>query len=150
VRLDAWLSELLDGQRLPAGIVLERRLGAPGAFVPLDRGRVQRVIGNVIENAAQAIEEAGSAERRIIVTTRSSDTARIMIEDTGPGMPPDVLAKAFEPLFSTKSFGTGLGLATVRQLVQQHGGTVRIDSEPGRGTRVEIALPYASGSRLAA
>jgi signal transduction histidine kinase len=150
VRLDDWLGEVLDEQKLPAGIVLERRFGAPDVRVPIDLGRFTRVVANVIENGAEAIEEAASAERRIIVTTAVSDRARILIEDTGPGMPPDILAKVFEPLFSTKSFGTGLGLPTVKQIVQQHGGAVRIESAVGIGTRVEIVLPYADGSRLAA
>ncbi len=75
---------------------------------------------------------------------------RIRVEDTGPGMTPDVLAKVFEPLFSTKSFGTCLGLPTVKQIVQQHGGTIAIDSAPGSGTRVEIVLPLSDGNQLAA
>jgi len=65
----------------------------------------------------------------------------LRIEDTGPGISPENLAKIFEPLFSTKSFGTGLGLPTVKQIVNQHGGTITVDSEVGKGTVVTVRLP---------
>ena len=61
--------------------------------------------------------------------------------DTGPGIPEDVLPRITEPLFSTKSFGTGLGLPTVQRILEEHGGGVEIDSEPGHGTRVRLWLP---------
>src|SRR5207244_12587776 len=65
----------------------------------------------------------------------------LVIEDTGPGSSAENLARIFEPLFSTKSFGTGLGLPTVKQIVNQHDGTIAVDSEVGRGTRVTVRLP---------
>ena len=68
----------------------------------------------------------------------------LMVEDNGPGIAPDVLAKVFEPLFSTKSFGTGLGLPTAKQIVEQHAGTIAITSEVGRGTSVSVRLPDAA------
>jgi len=65
------------------------------------------------------------------------------VRDTGPGIPPDVLPKVFDPLFSTKSFGTGLGLPTVKQIVEQHGGTIVLESTLGEFTRAVIRLPLA-------
>ena len=67
----------------------------------------------------------------------------IAVEDTGPGIPPDILPRIFEPLFSTKSFGTGLGLSTVKQIVEQHNGTIAVASTVGQGTTVRIRLPAA-------
>jgi signal transduction histidine kinase len=64
-----------------------------------------------------------------------------MVSDSGPGLAPEVRARLFEPFFSTKEGGTGLGLALVRKIVQEHGGNVRLESEPARGTRATIALP---------
>ncbi len=66
---------------------------------------------------------------------------RIAVADTGPGIPPDVVPKIFEPLFTTKSFGTGLGLPTVRKVVEQHGGTIDVASVPDQGSTFTIWLP---------
>ena len=66
---------------------------------------------------------------------------RLSIIDTGPGIPPDVLPRIFEPLFTTKSFGVGLGLPTVRQIVEQHGGTIDVASAGEGGTTVTVWLP---------
>jgi len=69
---------------------------------------------------------------------------RLRFDDTGPGIAPDVLPKVFDPLFSTRSFGTGLGLPTVRQIVEQHGGAIEIASEVGHGTSVLVTLPLVA------
>ena len=90
--------------------------------------------------AEDAREREDHASRRAPV---DDGTFEIVVEDTGAGIPPDVLPKVFEPLFSTKSFGTGLGLPTVKQIVEQHGGTIEIASEVGKGTRVTVRLPAA-------
>jgi signal transduction histidine kinase len=72
------------------------------------------------------------------------------VTDTGPGIPAEVLPQIFEPLFSTRSFGAGLGLAIVSQIVAQHGGTVAAESAPGEGTTVRLRLPHASTKTIAA
>ena len=66
--------------------------------------------------------------------------------DYGPGIPPDILPKIFEPMFSTKSFGVGLGLPVVKQIMEQHGGGIEIESEEGRGTWVCLWLPHGHSS----
>ncbi len=145
VTLDPWLSEVLDEQRLPDDIRLERCLAAPMAVIALDGDRFRRVVINLIENAAQALVEsgAGCAERRIRVATSSTDMAEITIEDSGPGIPIEILPRIFEPLFSTKSFGTGLGLPTVKQIVEQHSGTITLANLPAGGATAHIRLPLA-------
>jgi len=70
----------------------------------------------------------------------------LVIEDTGPGIQPENLARIFEPLFSTKSFGTGLGIPTVKQIVNQHGGTIEVDSAVGQGTCVTVRLPLQAAA----
>ena len=150
VPLDDWLGAVLDEQTLPPGIALERRLGAPGLVLRLDEDRLRRVIINLIDNAAQAIHGADGALGRIIVATAAAPEPEITVADTGPGIAPDVLARVFEPLFSTKSFGTGLGLPMVQQIVAQHGGTVAIESVVGAGTVVRVSLPCAPAEIAAA
>ena len=83
-------------------------------------------------------------ERRLAVATRSGERIEIEIADTGPGMSADVLTRVFEPLYSTRAFGTGLGLPTVKQIVERHGGEVTIDSTLGKGTSVVLSLPVAA------
>jgi signal transduction histidine kinase len=148
--LDAWLGDVLEGQRAPEHITIERRFAASGAVVAIDSERLRCAIANLIENAAEAIVDAPDlVERRITISTHAvagatGVTAEIVIADTGPGMPADVLARAFEPLFSTRAFGTGLGLPTVKRIIEQHGGDIVIGSVPGAGTRVQIRLPTAA------
>jgi signal transduction histidine kinase len=81
-----------------------------------------------------------------VTTSLRDSNYEIAIADNGPGMSPEVLARIFEPLFSTKSFGTGLGLPTVKQIVEQHGGTIAIASEVGQGTVARVVLPPARAS----
>jgi PAS domain S-box-containing protein len=151
-RLDEWLAQTLGAWVMPQDVTLDWKLDAGGATVALDSERFQRVLANLIANAAHAIQNAEVApvSRRVTVSTAAGEMVTLRVTDTGPGIAPDVLPKVFEPLFSTKSFGTGLGLPTVRQIVQQHGGTVRIDSTPGHGTTVEISLPRVDQARQAA
>jgi signal transduction histidine kinase len=146
--LDAWLDETLAEQRLPDAVVLHRALASGDGLVSLDVDRFRQVVVNLVDNAAQAMTDpaggAGAAEKRISIRTRTVDgRIELVVEDTGPGIRPENLPKVFEPLFSTKSFGTGLGLPTVKQIVEQHGGTIAIESELGVGTRVVILLPPA-------
>jgi signal transduction histidine kinase len=148
VTLDPWLSDVLDEQRLPDEIRLERCFAAPAAVIALDGDRFRRVVINLIENAAQALVESGdrSADRRIRVATSAGEMAEIVIEDSGPGIPTAILPRIFEPLFSTKSFGTGLGLPTVKQIVEQHGGTITLANATTGGASARIRLPLAQAA----
>jgi len=150
---DQWLGDTLDEQQLPEGVQLRRDFAAPDVNVPIDPERLRRAIVNLIENAAQAMAEPEQEgrEKQIVVGTRAvGGRFEITIEDTGPGIAPDILPKVFEPLFSTKSFGTGLGLPTVKQIIESHGGTIDIASEVGRGTRVLVRLPLGVAEEVAA
>lgn len=149
---DDWLGEVLDELQVPSDVEIVRRFSAPQCKVRFDKERMRRVVVNLIENAAQALAESAPSGRgrSIVVATRATTDYELCVEDTGPGIAPDILPKVFEPLFTTKSFGTGLGLATVKQIVEQHAGTVTIESEIGRGTRVTIRLPIALRHGMAA
>jgi signal transduction histidine kinase len=71
---------------------------------------------------------------------------RVVLSDTGSGIPPENLAKVFEPFFTTRSSsgGTGLGLAIARRITREHGGSIRLESEPGHGTRAMVELPVGA------
>jgi signal transduction histidine kinase len=142
----SWLTEILDEHALPAGIVLNRDLRATDE-IPVDRQKLRQIVINLIDNASQAMtgfdwQPAPEQPRRIVVRTKSVDGGvELSIADNGPGIAPDVLPRIFEPLFTTKSFGIGLGMPMVRQFVELHQGTITVDSTVGKGTTVLIWLP---------
>jgi len=110
--------------------------------VHIDRTLFARALTNVIENALHAMPGAGAltiATRR--VTTADRDDVVVEITDTGVGMDPDAAARIFEPYFSTKATGTGLGLTIAKRNVELNGGTIQVRSDRGVGTTVTITLP---------
>lgn len=143
VCFDRWIADVLAEQSVPPIVALATELGAADAVVAIDADRIRRVVINLVENAAQALAELPpDRAKRITVRTTAVDAELLLVvEDSGPGIAPETLARIFEPLFSTKSFGTGLGLPTVKQIVNQHGGSILVDSEVGQGTRVTVSLP---------
>jgi PAS domain S-box-containing protein len=153
--VDEWLNALLDEYQMPPGITLCRELGA-GAIIALDRDRLSQVVNNLLDNACQAMlaednAAPGDAERRVTVATSlSGGRVELSVSDTGPGIPPAELEKVFEPLYSTKAFGVGLGLPLVRQIVEQHGGRIEADRTVGHGTRMVLWLPTEGEPRNAA
>ena len=149
--LDRWLDGVLDEQTLPEGVTLLRRLGTGGQSVDFDTTLMRRVIENVLENAGQAVSGAAAPSKQITVASSLiAGHVEISIADTGVGIPKAILPKVFEPLFSTRNFGTGLGLAVTKQIVDQHGGSIAIDSTEGKGTVVRLHLPLHPAAAAAA
>ena len=107
-----------------------------------DPGLLQIVFLNLMVNSAQAMRD-GSGHIKVSVAA-SAGTCRIDFEDDGPGIPPEIREKIFTPFFTTKSRGTGLGLATARRLIEAHRGTIDVRCPPAGGTTVSIQLPVAS------
>ena len=119
------------------------RLYAQGdAFVEADPRRLREALLNLVANAIEATAVGGLVE---VEVRPEADEAEILIRDTGRGMPPETLRRIGTPFFTTREEGTGLGVVLARSVIVQHGGSLRYDSEPGKGTRVRIALPRASG-----
>ncbi len=149
--LDQWLAKLCEeeAKRLAGCINLACYLGLDGAHIPFDPSRLQRAIANLISNASEAMVGNGDLplpsqreEPCIRLTTRLMGRhAEIEVADNGPGIEEGVIEKIREPLFTTKSFGTGLGVPAVEQIAAQHGGTLVIKSQPGRGASFVIRLP---------
>lgn len=112
----------------------------------LEPTRIHDSILNLVGNGVEALGENGIENGEVIVTTRyepQSSWITITVEDNGPGMPPEIQARVFEPFFSTKgSRGTGLGLAVVRKTIEEHGGKIALESVVGQGTKFTIGLPF--------
>jgi signal transduction histidine kinase len=107
-------------------------------MVRLDRETLRSAVLNLLINAVQAMEGGG----QLVVRTRPAGLGVLLeLIDTGPGMEPETLAKAFRAFYTTKQGGSGLGLPTARKIVEAHGGSIDIESTPGRGTKVTIWLP---------
>lgn len=105
---------------------------------PFDREQIKRLLNNLIKNALEAsVTPAGAIT---ISTRRAGEKVRLTIADQGPGLSPEMLEKIFEPNFSTKRGGTGLGLTMVKRIVEEHGGTIAVESAAGRGTAFTIVI----------
>jgi PAS domain S-box-containing protein len=148
------LAETLDGLLSPVlgGLVrLHWRIGEDASPAHADRGQLELALMNLVINARDAMPHGGTiglSAENAEVTTGGGDLAPgdyvvLAVEDSGIGIPPEVLARVLEPFFTTKEVGkgTGLGLSMAYGFARQSGGTLRIESEQGRGTRVELWLP---------
>jgi PAS domain S-box-containing protein len=114
----------------------------PVPMVHVDPQKIQRIFVNLFRNSIEAIHTAHIEDGRVTLRVRSDDSFVIMdITDNGPGMPKEIKEKAFDPFTTTKSIGTGLGLYLVCEIVENHGGSISIDSAPGQGTTIRILLP---------
>lgn len=148
VAVDGWLRAVLSEMTIPVGVKLETELQLGNLEAMLDSGRLRRAIINIVDNACQAITGQSDWDTRTgagivhVSTGKINSDIEIRISDNGSGIPADIRGKIFEPLFSTKNFGVGLGLPTVRQILEHHGGTVTVESEPGAGALFRLAFPY--------
>ncbi|MCZ7577401.1 MAG: PAS domain S-box protein [Dehalococcoidia bacterium] len=126
----------------------------PGlAIAEIDEGQVGQVIHNLVLNASQAMPEGGlitvAARNEVVApgepcaNLEPGRYVRITVSDTGPGMPPEVSDRVFDPYFTTKERGSGLGLAVAYAVAQNHDGTLTLESQPGKGTTFHLYLPAA-------
>jgi nitrogen fixation/metabolism regulation signal transduction histidine kinase len=129
----------LKNQLASKGITLECP-DLTGLWITADQEQMRLVLLNLLLNAIEAVPENG----RIAVQVEQRESRRevlISIVDNGPGVAPDDLPRIFEPYFTKRQNGVGLGLALVRRIVEEHGGRIQVRNEPGGGARFEIALP---------
>lgn len=129
---------MAGGRLRSQGIALSRdfRESPP---IPADPDMLRRAVMNVVMNAVDAMPEGGTL--RVSGGLRGDGTYAVVVEDTGGGISGEDIGKIFEPYYTTKTSGLGLGLGLTRKIVEAHGGEIRVGSEPGKGTRVEILLP---------
>ncbi len=164
VHVQAVVAEVLDqiAASMPGGIRLERRLDAGDAAVLGDTTQIHQVVMNLCANAVQAIGSQGALSVRVdaidfdaperVTTSELAAGAyvRVVVADTGVGMPPRLLERIFDPFFTTRDIGvgTGLGLSLVHGIVTDLGGGIAVASRPGEGTTMTVYLPREGSTAL--
>ena len=123
---------------------------ADGVFPVLgDRVQLQQVVLNLVMNAIEAMSTVGERPRELLMRTRNiEDEVQVTVEDSGPGLDPNGMAKIFDPFYTTKASGMGLGLSICRSIVQSHGGRLWATAKDGAGTMLDFALPKYRGEEL--
>jgi len=147
VSLQFMVRTILEEHKLPAKLKLTTDLRGSEAKVMADLDRFRRVVINLVENAAEAIKVHRGFGEIKVQTGLIGNHAFLEISDDGPGMTEEIRGRIFEPLFTTKSFGAGLGLPTAKQLVEQHLGKITVNSEPGVGSSFRVTLPLATAQQ---
>jgi PAS domain S-box-containing protein len=160
VDLDLWLEGVASEEcrKLPAVVEVSCELGLQGKKIPFDPGRMSRALINMLSNATEAMVGKGGEEfkgqgdqARIKVRTyQAEEHVFLEVSDNGPGIPPEMLDKIREPLFTTKQFGTGLGIAAIEQIAMLHGGSLSITSVVGLGTSFAVKIPAEASREEAA
>ena len=145
VEMAEWLRALVQEQSIPSTIGVELRLDDTMAL-EIDKGELYRAVVNVVDNAIQAMEQREGFQQvnRLTVQTQIVDNRfEIIVEDTGPGISEKDKARITEPLYSTKTYGVGLGLAIVQKVMDQHQGGLEFTSIEKEGSRFTLWLPIA-------
>ncbi len=146
--VDDWLMAVFKEQSVPEEISCELDLSS-GNRASFDHEKLRQVVVNLIANAVHALQDKQSKGKHLSVSTHFlDDKYEMRFTDNGIGMTSDIKEKVFEPLFSTKGFGVGLGMVVVKNIVDQHHGEINIESKEGEGTTVTLRLPINfSGER---
>ena len=131
---------------LREGVELRKQVVDHAVVADVDPRRIQQVLVNLTKNALQATPNGAVT----VAVEDRGNTVALIVSDTGPGMPPDVMEKLFQPFFTTKpkEQGTGLGLAFAKSVVSAHGGTIGVSSQVGSGSTFIVLLPKAAGGSV--
>ena len=132
--------KLIQSDARELGVTVHHDIGLTRKQVRLDKDRLNQVLLNLYLNSLQAMEHGGELQVAVREGTRPN-TIEIQVRDTGCGIAEDILERVMDPYFTTKPEGTGLGLAMVYKIIDEHGGTIKIASKAGQGTTVSILLP---------
>ncbi|MEX1083076.1 MAG: PAS domain S-box protein [Xanthobacteraceae bacterium] len=130
-------------------IHVSHRFNPGEGFVLVDKIQIQQVLLNLIRNAVEAMHETPRRELVIATSYRDDGIIEIAVADTGPGIPPDVERQLFQPFFTTKRQGTGIGLSISRAIVEAHGGRLWVESNPGGGALFRFTLRMMTKETLA-
>lgn len=149
VPMDKWLSGVLQEMSIPLEVHCDFTFESDSAL-EIDPERLRRAVINVVNNAVQALDEYHGDFKRLRVRSRvRGGRFEIVVKDNGPGMSEESLARIFEPLYSTKGFGVGLGVPIVKSIMVKHRGGVEYHSVLGKGTTVVLWLPISGAHHVA-
>lgn len=145
--LDSALTQMRPKLESRQVAVSRNYLGGP--TVRADADKLRQVFSNVIDNAVDAMEAVTSGRRLelAIDNARNNGLARVHVKDNGCGITEDKLGKIFNPFYTSKANGTGLGMAVARKVVEAHRGSITVHSRPGAGTEFEVAIPLSDAAR---
>ena len=137
------VNNALSGIEVSQQVRISKQFDADLPDIPADAEQLQRVFANLAMNAQEAMPDGGE----LTITTRVAEGfAEVVFQDSGEGISEEALTNIFEPLYTTKIKGTGLGLAVCQQVVSKHGGTIKVASEIGEGTTFAVKLPLPGGA----
>jgi len=143
-RLDGLLADTIQaaqGDRIPAGVKVELEVPPDLPLVRIDARMIRQVLLNLVLNGMQAMPRGGTLRVRAERDPADGRMVRVEFIDQGTGVPPELAPRIFQPFFTTKAAGTGLGLAVVKRFVDAHGGTIHFHSRQGEGTTFILRLP---------
>ncbi|MBD3426412.1 MAG: HAMP domain-containing protein [Candidatus Omnitrophica bacterium] len=135
--------KLIEHQYSLENVNIKKNYSSEDLQVEVDKNQIEEVFFNIVKNSSEAMDRGGDIA---VTTTKEGDMARVEIRDTGPGMSDDELEKIFDPFYTTKEKGTGLGLSICFGIVKDHGGNLKYESEPGKGTTATVFLPLKGKS----
>jgi C4-dicarboxylate-specific signal transduction histidine kinase len=146
VAVDSLLKDvvsLVRGDAVRRGVQLEAQIGPEPLIAYGDRVHLSQVLINLILNAMDAMIETPAARKRVAMTARATlgDSIEISVADCGPGVAPEITSRIFEPLFTTKVSGMGVGLAVSRTIIDSHHGRLWVESNPDGGATFRVAIP---------
>ena len=144
VNITDLIDHCLESIQRPDGIVVTSRFEGDIPPIPLDPVRMEQVFQNIITNAYQSMSEGGSLE---IAGELEGDQIEITFTDSGTGISAENMENLFEPLFTTKSYGIGLGLPIAKEIVESYHGRIEVASEAGVGTTFTVILPVSQEDR---
>jgi len=145
VDLAKLFEQTLSTLEIPKTVKVSTEVDQNASTIQGDSGLLRRALANVMANALQAMPKGG---RMTINTSRLEKAAIIKIQDSGEGISPDMMTRVFNPLFTTRARGIGLGLPIAKRLVEAHGGKIAVTSRAGRGTLITIELPIVQNTRM--
>jgi signal transduction histidine kinase len=141
------VESILRAEARRRGVVLEIELAPEALAITGDRIQVQQVLINLVLNAMDAVADLPDARRAVTVSvTRNVNGAVLAVRDRGHGIGTEQRTMVFEPLFSTKPNGMGLGLSISRTIVEARGGRIQVDSVPGEGSVFQVEFPLAGAN----